>query len=169
MTPPPYTVSLPPPSHTSEHCCPETVSVHSHPVAGLGAPRVPGSVLAGGSGGAAVWQWPGLTHPAACVSHRQNVWFQKKQMQPPNANTLINCCILPFIESQNHRMVWVGRDLKDHLFPTPLPWAGTSSTRPGCSELHPTWPWALPGRGQPQLLWAACPSASPPSWGRISS
>jgi len=30
-------------------------------------------------------------------------------------------------------MVWVGRDLKDHLIPTPLAWAGTSSTRPGCS------------------------------------
>ena len=28
-----------------------------------------------------------------------------------------------------HRMVRVGRDLKDHLVPTPLPWAGTSSTR----------------------------------------
>jgi len=26
-------------------------------------------------------------------------------------------------------MVWVGRDLKDHLVPTPLPWAGTSSAR----------------------------------------
>jgi len=25
------------------------------------------------------------------------------------------------IESQNHRMVWVGRDLKDHPVPTPLP------------------------------------------------
>ena len=44
----------------------------------------------------------------------------------------------PSIESQNHSMVRVGRDLKDHLLPTPLPWAGTSSTRPGCSELHPT-------------------------------
>ena len=51
-------------------------------------------------------------------------------------------------------MVRVGRDLKDHLVPTCLSWAGTSSTRPGCSELHPTWPWTLPGRGQPQLLWA---------------
>jgi len=29
-------------------------------------------------------------------------------------------------------MVWVGRDLEDHLVPTPLPWAGTPSTRPGC-------------------------------------
>jgi len=44
------------------------------------------------------------------------------------------------IASQNHRMVWVGKDLKDHLVPTPLPGAGTSSTRPGCSEFHPTWP-----------------------------
>jgi len=26
-------------------------------------------------------------------------------------------------------MVWVGRDLKAHLVPTPLPWAGTSPTR----------------------------------------
>jgi len=31
-------------------------------------------------------------------------------------------------------MVWVGRDLKYHLAPTPLPWAGTSSTRQGCSK-----------------------------------
>ena len=31
-------------------------------------------------------------------------------------------------------MVWVGRDLKDHLVPTPLPWAGTPSTRPGAQS-----------------------------------
>jgi len=37
-------------------------------------------------------------------------------------------------------MVWVGKDLTDHLVPTTLPWAETPSTRPGCSELHPTWP-----------------------------
>jgi len=67
------------------------------------------------------------------------------------------------IESRSHRVVWVGRDLKDHLIPTPLPWAGTPSTRPGCSEPHPTWPWTLPGRGQPQLLWATWARASPPS------
>lgn len=30
----------------------------------------------------------------------------------------------------NHRMVWLRRDLKDHLIPTPLPWAGTPFTRP---------------------------------------
>ena len=39
--------------------------------------------------------------------------------------------------SLSHRIIRVGRDLKDHLVPTPLPWAATSSTRPGCSELHP--------------------------------
>ena len=31
-------------------------------------------------------------------------------------------------------MVLVGRDLKDHVVPAPLPWAGPSSTRPGCSK-----------------------------------
>jgi len=30
----------------------------------------------------------------------------------------------------NHRMVWVGRDLKGHLVPLPLSWAGTPSTFP---------------------------------------
>ena len=29
-------------------------------------------------------------------------------------------------------MVWVGRDLQDHPVPTPLSWAGTPSTSPGC-------------------------------------
>ena len=38
------------------------------------------------------------------------------------------------IESQNNRMVWVGMDLKYHLVPNPLPWAGTYTTRPGCSK-----------------------------------
>ena len=34
-------------------------------------------------------------------------------------------------------MVWVGRDLSDHLVATPLPGAGTPSTRPGYSK-HPS-------------------------------
>ncbi|NXP10241.1 TULP4 protein, partial [Thinocorus orbignyianus] len=42
-------------------------------------------------------------------------------------------------ESQNHRMVRVGRDFKDHPVPTPLPWAGTLPTRAGCSKPHPAW------------------------------
>lgn len=36
-------------------------------------------------------------------------------------------------------MVWVGSDLKDHLIPIPLQWAGTPSTTSGCSKPHPTW------------------------------
>jgi len=36
-------------------------------------------------------------------------------------------------------MAWVGRDLKDHLFPNPLLWAGLpttkSGTRSGCQGL----------------------------------
>ena len=62
--------------------------------------------------------------------------------------------------SQNHRMVWA----KDHLVPTPPPWGGTSSTRPGCSKPHSTWPWTVPGRGDLQLLWATfspCPGGAP--------
>jgi len=65
-------------------------------------------------------------------------------------------------------MVRVGRDLKDHLVPTPLPWTGTSSTSPRCSELHPTWPWALPGRGHPQLLWTMWSRVSPLSTEEMS-
>jgi len=60
-------------------------------------------------------------------------------------------------------MVWVGKDLKDHLVRTPLAWAGTPSARPGCSKPHPTWAWTLPGRGQLQLLRETCSRASLPS------
>ena len=37
---------------------------------------------------------------------------------------------------------WFGLEgtFKDHLSPTPLPWAGTPSTRSGGSKPHPTWP-----------------------------
>ena len=65
---------------------------------------------------------------------------------------------------QNHRKVWDGRGLIDHLVPPPLPWAGTPSTRPGCSKPRPTWAWTFPGRGHPQLLWATYARASPSSW-----
>jgi len=46
--------------------------------------------------------------------------------------------------SKNHRIAWVGRDLKYPLVPAPLPRAGLpaarSSTGSGCSEPRPTWP-----------------------------
>jgi len=45
--------------------------------------------------------------------------------------------------SENHRMIWIGRDFIDHSVPTPLPRAETPSTRTGCSKPHPTWPWTL--------------------------
>jgi len=65
-------------------------------------------------------------------------------------------------ESQNHRMTWVGRDLKDHEDPTPLLHAGPPTskfnTRPGCPGPHPAGPWTPPGTGHPQPLWAACSS-----------
>jgi len=45
---------------------------------------------------------------------------------------------------QNHRMVWVGRNLKGHEAPTAPPPAGpptsTFHTSPGCPGPHPTWP-----------------------------
>ena len=49
-------------------------------------------------------------------------------------------------------MVWVGSNLQRSSTPTPLPWAGTSFTRSGCSNSHPTWPWTLPMTGHPILL-----------------
>ena len=56
---------------------------------------------------------------------------------------VVLCEVSPVIlaeESECHRMVWVGRDLKAHLVPMPLLQAGTPSTSPGCSERRPTWP-----------------------------
>ena len=55
------------------------------------------------------------------------------------------------LESQNHGVVWVGRDLYRPASPTPLHWPGTA--RAGCSEPRPAWPWVSPGMGHPQLLW----------------
>jgi len=66
------------------------------------------------------------------------------------------------IESQNHRMVCFGRDVKDHLVSPPQPLAGTPPTRPSCSKPHPPWAWTLPATGHSQLLWATCSSVSPP-------
>jgi len=39
--------------------------------------------------------------------------------------------MLPEIILNSHRMVWVERELIDHLVPTPLQRVGTSSTRSG--------------------------------------
>jgi len=59
-----------------------------------------------------------------------------------------------FWKSQTHRMAWVGKDHNDHVVPTPLLCAGVPTTRPGCPEPHPVWPWMPPGMGHPQPPWA---------------
>lgn len=42
----------------------------------------------------------------------------------------------------------VGRDLKVQPVPPPA-MAGAPFTSPGCSKLCPTWPWTVPGMGNP--------------------
>jgi len=46
-------------------------------------------------------------------------------------------------------MAWVEKDHNDHLVLTPLLCAGSPTSRPGCSEPHPAWPWMPPGMGHP--------------------
>ena len=46
---------------------------------------------------------------------------------------------------RSHRMAWVEKDHNDHLVSTPLLCAGSPTTRPGCPEPHPAWPWVPPG------------------------
>lgn len=61
-------------------------------------------------------------------------------------------------ELQNHRIVWVGKDLTDHLVPIALLWIGTTFTRPGCWKSHLTWSWTLLGMGHLYLFWAIYPN-----------
>jgi len=60
-------------------------------------------------------------------------------------------------------MVWVGSDLIDHVVLENLPWAGTPSTRPGCSKSYPAWSSALSAMGNSQFLRETCSIASLPS------
>ena len=62
------------------------------------------------------------------------------------------------IESEDHRMAWVEKDHNDHPVSTPLLCAGSPTTRPGCPEPHPAWPWMPPEMGHPQPPWATCSS-----------
>ena len=41
------------------------------------------------------------------------------------------CFLFAFTESQNHRMAWVRRDLKDHQAPTPTPLPPTTGRQAG--------------------------------------
>jgi len=38
-------------------------------------------------------------------------------------------------------MAWVEKDHNDHVVSTSLLCAGSPTTRPGCPEPHPAWPW----------------------------
>jgi len=64
-------------------------------------------------------------------------------------------------------MAWVEKDHNDHWVSTPLLCAGSPTTRPGCPEPHPAWPWMPPWMGHPQPPWATCSSVSPPSVRKI--
>lgn len=48
-------------------------------------------------------------------------------------------------KSQNFRMVWLGKDIKDHPVPSLVPWAGTKSPAPLPAVLS----IALPGSSNP--------------------
>ena len=91
-------------------------------------------------------------------------WFE--------APTTWDHCFVSFsfdsVWNENHRMLWVGRDLKTSCSPTCLQWAGTSSTRSRCSERRSTWPWMFLGIRPPLPLWATCASVLPPSLQKIS-
>lgn len=47
------------------------------------------------------------------------------------------------VESEDYRMVWVGRNIERSSRPTSLPWYGTSWIRLGCSRSHVTLRWRL--------------------------
>ena len=51
-----------------------------------------------------------------------------------------------------HRMTCIEKDHSDHRVSTPLLCAGLPTTRPGCPEPHPAWPWMPPGWGIHNLL-----------------
>ena len=69
-------------------------------------------------------------------------------------------------QSQNHRMVGVGRDLCGSSSPTPAK-AGTPTT--GCTGPCPGGFWISPEKETPQPPWAACSRAPSPSKWRSSS
>jgi len=73
----------------------------------------------------------GVVEPTAGLVGCLMVWIEHRNGPP--------LCLV--IDSLNHRMAWLGRDLKDHEAPTSLLQAG-----PPTSTLHTAqwWPWAAP-------------------------
>jgi len=63
--------------------------------------------------------------------------------------------LLHVIESQSKNgLDWKGPQWS--LSSNPLPCAGLPTSRPGCPEPHPAWPWMPQGIGHPQPPWATC-------------
>lgn len=59
---------------------------------------------------------------------------RKKEENPEEKMLSIYCVFKMFSAfaiSLNHRAVWIRMDLKNHLVPNSLPWAGTPSPTPG--------------------------------------
>lgn len=59
----------------------------------------------------------------------------------------VPCAAIPALP---HQLQLLGWELNSNPLGgtgTPIPWAGTPSTPPGCSKPHPTQTWTLPGMG----------------------
>jgi len=98
--------------------------------------------------------WHQVPAPVCSAPSATALWLSGQRSAPAHDGQA--CAVaarVPGGALQNHRMVWVGRDPKDHQVPTPLPqaWppASRSGTRPGCPGLHPTWPRTPPGMEHP--------------------
>ena len=83
-----------------------------------------------------------LRDTSKCPASLQTVLSNVKVVNVDMACFPVPLHSLRIIESQNHIMAWVGRDLKDHqkISSNQLPWAGLSTTRSDCPGTHQDWP-----------------------------
>jgi len=97
---------------------------------------------------------------------RRQPWTSRRAHYVPSPFASTNFYTTFFIEPQKGSG---GKGPLKHTWSNPLPQAGTSSTRSGCSEPPPAWPGMFPQMGHQPPLWATCASASPPSLQKPSS
>lgn len=71
-----------------------------------------------------------LLTPANATAQDQSCLFTSRQGQALRYFASISVSMLHGSSSQNHRMCWVGKDLKDHSVPTSLLFAGTKAYQP---------------------------------------
>jgi len=60
-------------------------------------------------------------------------------------------------------MAWGAKDHNDHRGSTPLLCAGSPTSRPGCPEPHPAWPWMPPEMGHISRRDSPCRERDPKS------